>query len=50
MGIFDGDPRYQELKRIREKEGYKGWLDQDNKKVSDKDVKSGAWKGKGKKK
>ena len=33
MGIFDGDPKFEELRRIREDEGYRGWLDQDNRKV-----------------
>lgn len=33
MGMFDKDPKYQQLKHIREVEGYKGWLDQDLKKV-----------------
>lgn len=37
MGIFDNDPKYQELKRIREVEGYKGWLDQDLRRVADTD-------------
>jgi hypothetical protein len=41
MGLFDKDPKYQELKKIRDS-GYKGWLDQDNKKVSDADVKKWA--------
>lgn len=35
MGIFDGDPKFEELKRIREDEGYEGWLDQDLNKVED---------------
>lgn len=34
MGWFDGDPKFEELRRIREDEGYKGWLDQDLQKVS----------------
>ncbi|MDN5931353.1 MAG: hypothetical protein L0I24_09875 [Pseudonocardia sp.] len=34
MGLFDGDPKFEELRRIREDEGYTGWLDQDNQKVA----------------
>lgn len=34
MGLFDDDPKYQELKAIRES-GYDGPLDQDLKKVTD---------------
>lgn len=37
MGLFDNDPKFEELRRIREDEGYKGWLDQDNNKVPDVD-------------
>lgn len=37
MGIFDNDPKFEELRRIREDEGYKGALDQDNNKVEDVD-------------
>lgn len=33
MGIFDGDPKFEKLRQIREVEGYTGWLDQDLKKV-----------------
>lgn len=33
MGLFDNDPKYQELKAIRES-GYDGPLDQNNKKVT----------------
>lgn len=32
MGIFDNDPRFQELRRIREEEGYDGPLDHDGQK------------------
>lgn len=32
-GPFDGDPKFEQLRQIREDEGYTGWLDQDNNKV-----------------
>jgi hypothetical protein len=32
MGIFDKDPKYQQLKKLRDS-GYKGWVDQDGDKV-----------------
>ncbi|MGW4800918.1 hypothetical protein ACWEPC_51715 [Nonomuraea sp. NPDC004297] len=31
--MFDHDPRYQELRRLREEEGYDRPLDQDGRKV-----------------
>jgi hypothetical protein len=34
MGIFDTDPKYRQLKKIRDS-GYKGPLDQDLRKVRD---------------
>lgn len=37
MGLFDGDPKFEKLKKIRDEEGYKGWLDQDLNKVEDID-------------
>lgn len=37
MGIFDNDPKFEELKRIREDEGYQGPVDQDLNKVGDLD-------------
>ena len=36
MGIFDKDPKYQQLKAIRDS-GYKGPVDQDGKKVPNVD-------------
>lgn len=30
MGIFDKDPKYQALKKLRD-DGYKGWVNQDGK-------------------
>lgn len=35
MGIFDADPAYQQLRTIREDQGYTGWLDQDLNKVDE---------------
>ncbi len=32
-GLFDGDPKFEKLREIREDEGYDGWLDQDLNKV-----------------
>ncbi|MEO3788534.1 hypothetical protein ABGB12_34855 [Actinocorallia sp. B10E7] len=37
MGLFDNDPKFQQLKAIRES-GYTGWLDQDNNPVDDLDA------------
>lgn len=31
--MFDDDPKYQKLRRIREEEGYDGPLDQDGRRV-----------------
>jgi hypothetical protein len=39
-GLFDGDPKFEKLRKIREDEGYTGWLDQDLNKVSDEDAKA----------
>lgn len=35
--MFDDDPKYRELRRIRDEEGYDGPLDQDNRKVDPTD-------------
>lgn len=35
MGIFDSDPKYQQLKKLRDS-GYKGPVDQDGKPAPDK--------------
>jgi hypothetical protein len=34
MSIYDGDERYEQLRHIREVEGYHGWLDEHLDKVS----------------
>jgi hypothetical protein len=48
MGLFSNDPKFEALRKIREDEGYDGWLDQDNNKVKDVDEwaeeKKGWWK------
>lgn len=33
-GIFDKDPKYQQLKKLREDEGYTGPVDQNGNKVT----------------
>jgi len=35
--MFDNDPKYRELRRIREEEGYDGPLDQDMQEVNSTD-------------
>lgn len=40
--MFDNDPKYRELRRIREEEGYDGPLDQDLRKVDPLDPRAQA--------
>ncbi len=38
MGIFDGEPKFEALRRLREDEGYTGPIDQDGNRVDDMDA------------
>lgn len=43
MSLFDGDPQFEELRRIREDEGYTGPLDENLNRV-DTPEKEQAWR------